>query len=447
MPKQVSYIKDYNESIKWIYNLWRFGSKLGLDNIRQLLKEMGNPQNDFDSILITGTNGKGSTTALTASILNETGHSVGMYTSPHLQSFTERISINRRPIFHKDVVRILEEIKPIARKMEENPNLRHPTFFEVVTAIGFKYFSENCVDFAVLEVGMGGKLDATNVVQALVSIITNVSLEHTKVLGGTILEIAEKKAGIIKRGGILITATEDDQVFDLFKTICDKNDSRIFRVGYDIKYKKINSYLKGQYFNVEGLKNKYDDLFINLLGAHQLKNSATAIGAVEALSFYGINVPSESIRKGLEKTRWPGRFEIVQKSPLVVLDCAKDVEAIKAFIDCIRNDFKYNELIAVVSISEDKNIPEIIRHLSKVVDHFILTAHNVMRRATKPSILAEEVENNSKTYEIIENVKEAVSKARELATPSDMVVILGSIFLIGEAREIWHKTLNLDLII
>jgi len=428
---------NYEEVIDWMFNIRRFGSKLGLKYISRLLDLIDNPHHRFKSIHVAGTSGKGSTTAMIASILGAEGYKVGMFTSPHLSSFNERIIVSRRQIPSEDVIRIVGELKPLAEQMAQDPNLRHPTFYEVVTALAFKYFAEQDIDFAVLEVGMGGKLDATNVVRALVSVITNVSLEHTEVLGNTVLEIAEKKAGIIKKNVVLITATKDDKVFSLFSKICEQNNSKIFRVGMDISFKKLNSSLEGQNFKFDGLLNKFDELFIPLLGDHQLFNAALAIGAVEALNFHDIKILRETIGNGLRNVSWPGRLEIMQHRPLVVLDCAKDSEAARAVKEALLDYFSYERLIAVVSISSDKNIPEMIEHFSRVVDHFVITSHRVMDRAAKPSFIAKEVEKQSKSYEIVTDVKDAVKKAIEQASDSDMVVVVGSVFLVGEARELW----------
>jgi dihydrofolate synthase/folylpolyglutamate synthase len=437
--EQSNTLQRYKETVEWLFGIQRFGSKLGLVNIRHLLGQLGDPQESFKSIHITGTSGKGSTTAMISSILHATGHRVGMFTSPHLSSFTERIRVNGEPIPPGEVVRIVDEIRPHVEEMAETEGLRHPTFFEVITGIAFKYFSEQGVDFAVLEVGMGGRLDATNVVQSLVSVITNVSLEHTYVLGDTVLEIAEKKAGIIKKGGVLITATEDDAVYDLFSDICKEEGSRIFRVGGDIRFKKLRANLEGQWFQYNGLSHRLGELFIPLIGRHQLVNASTAVGAIEALGLHSIQIPEEAIVKGLRRVSWPGRLEVMQESPLVVLDSAKDTEAARAARDAILEEFTYNRLIAVVSISSDKNIPEMIGHLAQIVDHFIVTTHRVMGRAAEPSVITGEVEKHSRSYQIIPSVKDAVEAAVEMAEENDMVIVVGSVFLVGEARELWHK--------
>ncbi len=438
--------KLYEETIDWLFNLHRFGSKPGLKVIRHLLTLMGNPHENFKSIHITGTNGKGSTTAMISSILMEAGYKTGMFTSPHLTNFSERIQINGEEIQKKDVLRILHVIRPIAENMStsEEPGIRHPTFFEVITALCFKYFSEKNVDIAVLEVGMGGKLDATNVVHSLVSVITNVSLEHTQVLGDTVLEIAEKKAGIIKPHSIVITATENDDVYELFKQRSILSNSEIFRVGKNIHYKKTESSLENQKFSLKGIVNEYPKLEIPLLGEFQIINAATAVGAVEALTYHNIEIPFNSIIHGLKNVKWPARLEIMQQKPLVLIDAAKDVEAIKAVKNSILSDFKYDKLISVVSISSDKKISQMLEHLGDVTDFFIFTTHKVQGRAANPNTLGKEIERWKKPYEVIPDIEEAIKKALKSATEDDLILIIGSVFLVGEARTLWKLKLNIS---
>jgi len=434
--------RRYRDHIEWLFAVRRFGSKLGLDYVRHLLAKIGDPHEDFRSIHVTGTNGKGSTTAMIASILGEVGYRVGMFTSPHLSSFTERIQINGAQIPVEEVVRLIEVVRPICEGMAEDPDLRHPTFFEIITAIAFRHFSEEGVDYAVLEVGMGGRLDATNVVKAQVSVITNVGLEHTEVLGDTVLEIAEKKAGIVKEGGVLVTATADDDVYRLFQRVCGDVGSRIFRVGSDITFQRLDASYEGQTFDLKGLSRRYEGLTVPLIGGHQLLNAATAVGAVEALRFNGVEVPREAIARGLRGVAWPGRLEVVQISPLVVLDGAKDVKAARAVKEALLGEFTYDRLVAVVSISSDKKIADMIGEIARAADHFVITSHRVMGRAAKYSRIAAEVERYSKTHEYVADVKSAVRRAMEIAGETGMVIVVGSVFLVGEAREIWHEPSN-----
>jgi dihydrofolate synthase/folylpolyglutamate synthase len=373
-----------------------------------------------------------------SSILQEAGYKVGMFTKPHLSSFTERIVVDGKQIPEKDVIRIVGEIKSTIKKMEKDHNFEQPTFFEVVVAIMFEYFREQKVDFAVLEVGMGGRLDATNIVNTLVSVITNVSLEHTKILGDTILKIAKEKAGIIKNNGILVTATENEEVFSLFKGISKERNSKIFHVDGNVELNKISSDINGQEFRLKGLNKTYD-LYIPLIGDHQLMNAAAAVGAVESLKFNKIIIPEEAIEEGLKKVKWPGRIEIMQKNPLVVLDCAKDPDSMKKLKAAILENFNYEKLILVISISNDKDYQSMLSNIVPISDFVVITRHKVMNRGTDPKILAEEVKKYSKNFVIVDDVKDAVEKGLSIADKKDMVLITGSLFTVGEARDFLRK--------
>lgn len=407
-----------------------------------LARLIGNPQDGFFSIHVTGTNGKGSTAEMASSVLVAAGFRTGLFTSPHLSSFTERIVVNGKPIGPRDVIRLTRELKPLVESMALNAELGHPTFFEVVTALAFKYFAEQRVEIAVIEVGIGGRIDATNIIHSQVSVITNVSLEHTEVLGRTVAEIAREKAGIIKTRSVLITATRDEEVFNLFSEICKKLDTRIFRVGTDIRYFRSSSSLEGQHFRLRSLLNDFDDVFITLLGDHQLENAACSVGAIEGLSFHGISIEKKAIENGLAKARWPGRMEVVQRQPLILLDCAKDPMAASALRETLLKEFTYHKLIFVISISSDKNVAAMIDQLAQIADYFVITAHKVMGRAVSPVVIASEVQKHCKPFEIVTEVKTAVSRAMDLAQQDDMICITGSVFLVGEAREIWVKPVN-----
>jgi len=430
---------NYQEVTDYLYSLNMHGGKLGLSRIVRLLQLMGNPEKKFKSILVGGTNGKGSTVAMISSILKEAGHKVGMFTKPHLSSFTERVVVDNKRIDEESVVKITEEIREKIEIMKKDLAFEHPTFFEVVVAMAYRYFEQQEVDFAVLEVGMGGRLDATNVVDPLVSVITNISLEHTKFLGDTVLKIANEKAGIIKENNILITATQDDEVYDLFKKICEQKKSKIFRVGEHIKFEKISSDPSGQKFKVDGIENNYYNLFIPLLGDHQLFNAATTIGTVETLKSHDITIPLVAIENGLKNVKWPGRLEIVQEKPLVVLDCAKDPAAMRALKDAVQKNFNYKKLYLVISISSDKDAHSILSEIVPISDYLIITQHKVMNRGAHPELLSMMAEEHGKNTMIIPDVKDAVREALSRANKKDMILVTGSLFAVGEARELWYK--------
>jgi dihydrofolate synthase/folylpolyglutamate synthase len=425
----------YGEAVDWLFQVRRFGPERTLDPIIRLSGMLGNPQSSFKVIHVTGTNGKGSTSAMIASILRAAGYSVGLYTSPHLERFTERIVVDGEEIPEEDVVRLTGVIRPLVEKLNAEPEKVRPLFFDIVTAMALKYFEERRVDFAVLEVGMGGRLDATNIVKPLVSVITNISLEHTQVLGDTVLKIAHEKAGIIKPDSVLVTATQDDSVYAYFEETCRRLNTEIHRVGGDITFWSLGGDLDGQDFTVEGVRGSYR-LRTPLLGGYQLYNAATAVGAVEALSRYNIDISEAAIAQGLAGVDWPGRLEVMQRSPLVVVDSAKDTEATRALAEAVR-ELPHRRLTVVVSISSDKNIPGMIANLAGVADRFVVTSHSVMGRAADRDALGGEIGKHGKPWVSVERVEDAVRRAIDESGRGDMVLVTGSVFAVGEARRLW----------
>jgi dihydrofolate synthase/folylpolyglutamate synthase len=427
---------NYDEALDWLYNVRRFGPSRTLGPTRHILKLLGDPQNSFRSIHVGGSNGKGSTSAMIASILGATGAKVGLFTSPHLEEFVERVKVDGVEISREDAARLLTEIRPLFEKMlEQSMFLR---FFDVVTAMTFLYFRENAVDYAVLEVGLGGRLDATNVVDPLVSVITNIGYEHTNILGDTLPEIAGEKAGIIKQGRPLVTATRDDEVFKVFGEKAQELGSEVIRVGYDTEFQKVGAKMSGMTFDLRS-RMEYKGLKVPLLGEHQITNAATAVAAVEALSRYGVDVPEQAVREGLQGVYWPARLEVVKTSPTVVLDCAKDAEATEAVRRTLEEDVDAGRIVAVVSMSSDKNIPGMIRNIAAVSERFIVTTHSVMGRAASPELIAEEITKNGRPYEVIEDEKAAFTRALELAGEEDTVLVIGSVFLAGAARSFYKQ--------
>ncbi len=419
-----------------MFGIHRFGQERTLDPEVQLLGLLNNPQKGMHVIHVTGTNGKGSTSNMVASILTDAGYTVGLFTSPHLESFTERIQVNGEKIPEKDVARLATLIRPFVEKLNKEPKRFHPLFFDIITAMAFTYFKERDINYVVLEVGIGGRLDATNIIEPDVSIITNVSLEHTEVLGDTVLKIAAEKGGIIKPGRPLVTATQDPDVLDYFKHRCDTLGSPLIHVGTHITFTKHEAGLDSQRFTIFTATTSYD-VELNLLGDHQMLNASAAVGAIELLSANGIIIPKDAIIDGLRSVRWPGRLEVMQRSPLVILDGAKDVAAIKTLVIALQS-FRHKRLIAVVSISSDKNIPEMISALAPVVDLFIVTTHSVMGRAADPSIITREIYKHDKLFQTAASTDEAIERALASAELEDMVIVTGSLLFVGEVRRRWR---------
>ncbi|MGD0802834.1 MAG: folylpolyglutamate synthase/dihydrofolate synthase family protein [Candidatus Bathyarchaeia archaeon] len=427
---------DYTEASKWFLDLERLGSKPGLEVVSALLESLGSPHRRFKSVHVTGTNGKGSTSAMIASILRAAGYRVGLFTSPHLSTWRESIVIDGEKISQNDAATIMGLIRVECMKTAKKPGLRHPTQFETLTVAAFQYFAWKEVDFAVVEVGMGGRLDATNVIMPEVAVITNVSLEHTAWLGDTVLKIAREKSGIIKPGCSVVTATTNDEVYNLLRERSRYESAKITRVGTEVTYATQEQSIEGQNFRVEGRLATYN-LSTRLLGEYQVVNGATAVAVAEALIDRGFNISPQSIVGGMRATAWPGRLEVVQKNPLVLLDGAKDAEAAIA-LSRFLNNLPRRRLIAVIAISSDKDIPAMVHEIAGAADYVIATSHRISSRTGDPSLIVGEAAKLGKPSEAQPNVASAVKRALEIAEPVDAVLVAGSVFLVGEARELWY---------
>ncbi len=415
-----------NEALVYLEGLEKFGSRFGLDREEKLLSGLGNPHRGLKCILVAGTNGKGSVCAFLGSILKEAGFKTGMYISPPLKRFNERISINGRTISDEDATRLIIKIKRIIK--EKNIEITH---FEFITAMAFEYFREKNVDFAVLEVGMGGRLDATNVANALVSVITRVELEHTEFLGKTIHEIAFEKAGIVKENGVLVTAESKKDALDVIEKKCDEKNSKLIQIGRDVKFKKIESGIREQIFDVDGFFRHYKNLKIKMLGDFQLTNATTALAVIEALNFYNFNVDEKAIRKGLLKTEWPGRMQIVGKKPFIVLDCAHNLDGIRALKSSLVKLFNHEKLILVIGISKDKDYGKMIREIGPVCDTVIATKSK-SARALEPVKITEDARRYCSDIIIKRNVQSALEYAKSIAGKNDLICVTGSIFVVSE---------------
>lgn len=411
----------YQQAVGKLYHLQKFGIKFGLSKTSHLLKALGDPHKGQKYIHIGGTNGKGSVAAFMGSILKEAGLRVGLYSSPHLVRFTERFRINDEEITPKKAEALIREL--IEAFAPEEP----PTFFEATTALAMTYFARENTDVAIMEVGMGGRLDATNVITPLVSVITNISMEHQFFLGSRLLDIAGEKAGIIKEGVDVITGATQPSVTQLFATIAKEKKAPFWRLGKDVRYRTTGSGI--HYY---GLKHQFRGLQIGLKGSCQARNAALALTAIERLEEKGFNISSQHVKNGLGNISWPGRMQVVAEAPTIILDGAHNPAAIRALARTLKTDFEYGRLILVLGMMEDKEISRMIRAIVSVSDYVIYT-RPVYSRAANPETLAAEGAFSEKPGEVVQVLARALDKAREIADPRDLIVVTGSLFTVGEA--------------
>jgi dihydrofolate synthase/folylpolyglutamate synthase len=432
----------YEEFLSWLYNLKRFGMTKGIDNIKVLAEAFQNIHNELKAILVTGSGGKGSTVAMLSKILEKSNYKVGTFIKPHLHRYTERISINSKEINEEELIEIANKVY---NKIEEIKMKReyYPTFFEVTTMISMLYFYEKNVDICVYEIGIGGRYDAVNILDPMVSCLTRVYLEHTDILGNTVEEIAWNKVGIARNDRFLVTGENDERCLRVINDECSKINCAVLRVGKekfnDIIYEPIVSNLKENKFNYFGLFDEYRNLEVSLKGEHQQLNSSIAIACCEILNNLGYKIPEGAIREALKEVKWPGRFEIFNNDGfLVILDAAKDPYAMNTLVEfLIKNDLK--DLIVVISISNDKDYKNMSFELAKVSNNFVLTKHKVMERAIQPEKLKDVLEMIKKDVRcyIVNDVKKATKFAFELSKKEKPILITGSVFTVAEAREMF----------
>jgi dihydrofolate synthase / folylpolyglutamate synthase len=426
--------KDYNQALDYLYSFVDYSLKksaelaraeFNLERMREMMAAIGNPERDYSILHVAGTKGKGSTCALMASALQAGGYKTGLYTSPHLQDYSERIQVNGKPIPHAELVRLVERVKPHVAGI---PKI---TTFEITTAMGLLYFSLQKVDVAVVEVGLGGRLDATNIVDPLVSIITSLSYDHMAVLGNTLEKIAGEKAGIIKEGKPVVSSPQVDEALQVLETTARHRNSPFTLVGRDFQYSMGEHTLEGQTFSIGN-----STFRIPLLGRHQVINAVTAYAGIKAS---GLPIEIKAMAKGFETVRWPCRFELIRRSPPVVLDSAHNADSADRLRQTLDDYFPNLPVICIFAVLEDKDAISILRNLQPRVDKLIAT------RADHPRAL--ELEKliglaNEVGIPVVASASasEALQKALDLAGGNQLILVAGSVAFAGEMRTLWAQS-------
>lgn len=431
---------QYNKALDYLYSFVDYSLKhsselakaeFNLDRMYALMEELGNPQNKYPIIHVAGTKGKGSVSALCASGLKVAGFKVGLYTSPHLLDFCERIQINGEPISHELLIELVEEIKPAVAKI---PKL---TTFEITTALGFLAFAKQGCNAAVIEVGLGGRLDATNIVTPRVSVITSLSYDHMAVLGDTLAKIAGEKAGIIKPGVPVVSAPQKDEALEVLERVARENNSSVTLVGKDIKLEPLASSLDGQSLRIrDNLRPSTFDLQLPLLGSHQLENAATAYAA---LKVSGLEISDEAIQKGFADVKWRGRFEVARRDPPVIFDSAHNQDSFAKLRETLETHFPNKQVYLIFGASEDKNIPGMFAEMKPRIRRLIVTRADHPRALEEEKIieLARQAELESEAATPVES---ALRRALELsANDGSIVLSAGSMFVTAEVMKAWQE--------
>ena len=429
----------YQEAMKYITEVGNFGSNYGLERTYKLLELLDNPQDKLKIIHVAGTNGKGSTTAMITSMLKGCGYKVGMYTSPFLEEFEERIQINGENIPKEKLAQLITKIKyAVDKVIEEGYN--HPTEFEIITVLMFLYFATEEVDFAVVEVGLGGRLDSTNVITPILSVITSISFDHTNLLGNTLEEIAAEKAGIIKSCIPTVIYPQEEMAERVISSKCQELDSKLYKINKE-DAKLINIIKEDKIY--QQVKVKLDDEYdvkLPLLGEHQILNLAVALKALEVIKDKAPKLNRESIVKSLATVRWNGRLEIMSNSPYVVIDGAHNIQGITQLDKNIKKYFEYKDMYLILGILADKDVEHMVKVITPKAKKVFTVTPNSMRAETAEELM-NEVKKYNESCEAYNDYKNAFEDALKLCKKDDLLLISGSLYMIGEMRGIIKKIL------
>ncbi|MDR4505941.1 MAG: bifunctional folylpolyglutamate synthase/dihydrofolate synthase [Candidatus Scalindua sp.] len=428
---------DYERLTNYKYDLINFNLK----RMEEILSVGHDPHEKGLYVHVTGTKGKGSVSIMIASALQGMGYKTGLFTSPHLVCLEERIKVNNRMVSQEMIVKLVNELKPyIERKRTEDYNLS-PTFFETITAMALVYFEREKADISVLEVGLGGRLDATNIISPLVSVITTIGYDHTDKLGHTLESIAGEKAGIIKEGKPVVSSLQEHEALSVISRVCREKQSRLCLIGKDVlirdvrKVRRNGSY--GTECTISSWSREYKDIFLPLVGVHQVGNCATAIGALEVLEDSGqLKINHEEVRDAFLKMKLPARIEIVSREPLIILDTAHTVDSMKALKEALNENFSFDKLVLLLGLSGDKDLEGVLREITTVADELVLTRTGNPREAEPKQLAAIAKKFFRKEPIVIENIGDALKETMKIAEMKSLICVTGSFYLAGNVKKI-----------
>jgi dihydrofolate synthase/folylpolyglutamate synthase len=429
---------EYQDALDYVFSFIDFSlthqenispDKFEIKRMKEFAALLGNPQQQYPTIHIAGTKGKGSVATFCAAGLRAAGYKVGLYTSPHLQDFRERIQVDGQMISEENFVRMVELVKPVV------PQLPGMTSYEIQTALAFLHFARQLVDIAVIEVGMGGRLDSTNIITPLISVITSISIDHASILGDTLTKIAGEKGGIIKEGVPCVSAPQKEEAITVLQSIAVEREAPFTLVGEDVKFELLCSSLEGQVFSLQ-LDDKSVEMQIPLLGAHQVENAATAYTALNIIRKQGWNLTDEAVMRGFSQVQWLGRFEIVRHKPYVVFDGAHNPYSAAMLRQAVRTYCPDSPILLIFGASEDKDIQGMFAELLPDTQT-LLPVQAGHPRALAAEKLAQHASGYNCQVIPCGTVLDAFQRAMEMADDSSLVLVTGSLYLVGEARQVW----------
>ncbi len=422
------------EALEWIHNRLRFGIKPGLERMAWMLEQLGNPHHHMKAIHVAGTNGKGSTVCYLRNILQQSGYQVGTFTSPYIETFNERISVDGQPISDEDMIHLVNAVRPVVEQLETT-ELGEATEFEVITIMAFYYFGKlNKQDFVIFETGLGGRLDSTNVLEPILTIITNIGFDHTHILGETVEEITKEKAGIIKQGVPLISAVDQKEAQEIIVETAAGKQAPLYLLGKDFHNVSYETLQSGEKFSLEMPTGTLTDLHITMMGYHQVKNASLAAMAAVYLQQHGEAViEEEHIREGLRAAKWIGRFEKMSDNPLVIVDGAHNLQGVESLVSTLRLHYEDKKIHIIFSCLKDKDAKDMIEKLKEVAASLTFTSFD-FPRAYGAEELYEIVQEENVLFE--EDWQLALAQGKErLRKEKDMLIVTGSLYFISEVRK------------
>lgn len=434
---------EMNEAMDWLNQLDKFSIRPGLERMDYLLGRLGHPERRLKFIHISGTNGKGSTSAMLEAVLRKAGYCTGLFTSPYIESFNSRIRINGEPISSAHLLQMINEIRPLVEEMG-NLNIGIPTEFEMITVLAILYFATVAYpDIVIWETGLGGRLDSTNVVYPLVSVITNVGLDHMNILGGSLADIAREKAGIIKNGVPVVTGIKNEDILKLVTEVAEQKKAKLYATEQDFtlirKIPEQGRFLERMDF--QSYYGGYKNLEVSLLGKHQAENASIALMTLQVLkSFYALYIEEEHIREGLKSTLWPGRFERISTNPTIILDGAHNEDGIRAVVETLHDFYPGNKVDLLFAVLKDKPYEEMVKHLTPFCREVRVTAVSHPRGASPAEVAKEFLQAEPGLHvDVVEDWKDAFRQSCQKVGGEGILLVAGSLYFISDIRKEWFE--------